>query len=171
MKPAVLNLFGVKLQRIFGKFESLLDERGQLADSAAFVAKNLLSVGGTDDDLGPGMGDAYFAARVSLLGQLAGEELIELGGEDTVGDKLINEGICGGSAQHSIFLQLYLSTLPLPIFLPSLSSELLRVSQKFGSIGAEQLPSDYEYSPSSSWRCSLLPFCMSKDGSLGSACC
>lgn len=41
-----------------------------------------------DDDLSPGVGHSDLAARVALVGQLAHEELGELGVEDTIGDGL-----------------------------------------------------------------------------------
>jgi len=41
-------------------------------------------VGCADDDVGDGGRDADLDARVALLGQLALEELVELGVEDTV---------------------------------------------------------------------------------------
>jgi hypothetical protein len=83
-----------------------LDERGELADAAALLAEDLLGVGGTDDDLrcaqsctflirfvrethlSASVGDADVTARVALLRELTGEELVELGVEDTVGHKL-----------------------------------------------------------------------------------
>jgi len=43
---------------------------------------------GPDDDLSPGVGNADFAARVSLVGELPHEELGQLGVEDTIGDGL-----------------------------------------------------------------------------------
>ena len=46
-----MNLLGVELERVFGELESLLDEGSQLTDAATLLAKNLLGVGGTDDDL------------------------------------------------------------------------------------------------------------------------
>ena len=45
-------------------------------------------MGGTDDDVGYGWGDADLDARVSLLSKLTLEELVELGVEDTVSDEL-----------------------------------------------------------------------------------
>jgi hypothetical protein len=61
-------------------------------------------VGGSDDDLGSGVGDSDLTSRVTLLGELSGadasdrvlsfspkyysQELSKLGLEDTVGDKL-----------------------------------------------------------------------------------
>ena len=47
---------------------------------------------GADDDVGDGGGDADLDARVSLLGELALEELVELGVEDTVSDELLALG-------------------------------------------------------------------------------
>ena len=38
--------------------------------------------------LGAGMGDPDIATRVTLLGQLAGEEIVQLGAKDTVSDEL-----------------------------------------------------------------------------------
>ena len=64
------------------------DEGGELAYPAALLAEDLLGVGGADDDVGDGRGDADLDAGVALLSQLALEELVELGVEDTVGDEL-----------------------------------------------------------------------------------
>jgi hypothetical protein len=88
VETAVLHLLGVELERVVGELESLLHERSELADAATLVTKNLLGVGGADDDLGAGVRNADLATRVSLLGELTSEELVELGGEDTVSDKL-----------------------------------------------------------------------------------
>lgn len=41
-----------------------------------------------DDDVGDSWGDANLDTRVTFLGQLALEELVELGVEDTVGHEL-----------------------------------------------------------------------------------
>lgn len=43
-------------------------------------------------DVGDGRGDADFDTRITLLGQLAGEELVQLGIENTVGDELATLG-------------------------------------------------------------------------------
>lgn len=87
-ETAVLDLGGVQRDRVLGELEALLDQRGQLADAAALLAENLLGLRGADDDVGDGRGDADFDAGVTLLGQLALEELVELGVEDTVSDEL-----------------------------------------------------------------------------------
>ena len=87
-ETAVLDLGGVEGDRVLGELEALLDEAGELTDATALLAENLLGVGGADDDVGDGRGDADFDARVALLGQLALEELVQLGVEDTVGDEL-----------------------------------------------------------------------------------
>ncbi len=88
VETTVLHLLGVELERVVGELESLLDESGELTDAATLVTENLLGVGGTDDDLGAGVGDTDLTSGVSLLGELTSEELVELGGEDTVSDKL-----------------------------------------------------------------------------------
>ena len=106
-ETAVLDLLGVELKRVIGELEALLDERGELADAATLLTEDLLGVGSADDDLkrergfivvlalpqrkthlSAGVGDTDVAARVTLLGELAGEEVIQLGAEDTVSDEL-----------------------------------------------------------------------------------
>lgn len=87
-ETAVLDLGGVEGDRVLGELEALLDERRQLADAAALLAEDFLGVRGADDDVGHGRRDAHLDARVALLGQLALEELVQLGIEDTVSDEL-----------------------------------------------------------------------------------
>lgn len=87
-ETAGLDLGGVEGDGVLGELESLLDERGELADAATLLTENLLGVGGADDDVGDGGSDADLDARVTLLSELALEELVELGVEDTVGDEL-----------------------------------------------------------------------------------
>ena len=43
---------------------------------------------GQDDDLCAGWGDAHLHTGVAILGELAGQELVQLGLEDPVGDEL-----------------------------------------------------------------------------------
>jgi hypothetical protein len=45
-----LNTLSVKLNGVLGELETLLDEGGQLADATTLLTKNVLGVGGTDDD-------------------------------------------------------------------------------------------------------------------------
>jgi hypothetical protein len=78
IKTTVLDLLGVKLDGSLGELEPLLNERGKLPDAASLLSENLLGVGGADDDLGAGVGDADLAARVTLRGEGASEELAEL---------------------------------------------------------------------------------------------
>ena len=87
-ETTVLDLGGVEGDGVLGELESLLDERGELANAAALLTENLLGVGGSDDDVGNGGGDADLDAGVTLLSELALEELVELGVEDTVSDEL-----------------------------------------------------------------------------------
>lgn len=87
-KTTVLDLGGVERDAVLGELEALLDQAGELADAATLLTEDLLGVGGTDNDVGDGGGDADFDAGVSLLGQLALEELVQLGVEHTVSDEL-----------------------------------------------------------------------------------
>ena len=83
-QTAVLDLGGIEGDGVVGELEALLDERGQLADAASLLAENLLCVRGPDDDVGDGGSDADLDARVTLLGQFALEEFVQLGIEDSV---------------------------------------------------------------------------------------
>lgn len=71
-KTAELDLLGVELERVLGELETLLDESLELADTASLVTEDILGVGGTDDNLGTGVGDTDFTARVTLGGELTG---------------------------------------------------------------------------------------------------
>jgi len=82
------DLFSVELDGSLGEAEPLLNDGGQFADSAALLAQNVLGSGGHDDDLGPGGGDSDLDAGVTIFGQLASQELVQLGFENAVGDKL-----------------------------------------------------------------------------------
>lgn len=70
-KTTELNLLGVELQSVLGELETLLNERLELTDPASLVTEDVLGVGGADDDLGTGVGNADLTARVTLLGELA----------------------------------------------------------------------------------------------------
>jgi len=87
-KAAVLDFLGIKLERVFGESEPFLYERRQLTNTTSLLAKNLLRVGSTDDNLGTGVGNTDFAARVSLLCELAGEEFTQFSFEYTIGHEL-----------------------------------------------------------------------------------
>jgi hypothetical protein len=101
-----LYFLSVKLKRVFGELETLLDECSQLPDAAALFTKDLLGVCGTDNDLtvmhlqdgkavqlilaylGAGVGDTDITSRVTLLGEFASEEFIEFSAEYTVSYEL-----------------------------------------------------------------------------------
>ncbi|RUP47290.1 hypothetical protein BC936DRAFT_145901 [Jimgerdemannia flammicorona] len=79
----------VQLDGVLGELEALLDEGGELADAAALLAEHILGVRGADDDLSTRRSHADLDARVALLRQLAGEELVQFGVEDTVGNLVV----------------------------------------------------------------------------------
>ena len=82
------DLLSVQLDRSLGEAEPLLNDSGQFADPAALLAQNVLGSGCHDDDLGPGGGDSDLDAGVTIFGQLASQELVQLGFENAVCDKL-----------------------------------------------------------------------------------
>lgn len=71
-KTSELDLLGVKLKTVLGELESLLDESLELTDTSSLVTKNLLGVGGSDDDLGSGVSHSDLTTGVALLGELSG---------------------------------------------------------------------------------------------------
>lgn len=131
VETTVLHLLGVELERSLGELESLLNKRRQLANAAALLAKDLLGVGGSDDDFSPGVSDTDFAARVSLFGKFTSEELVELGGKDTVSHELGSEASAKAqmnelplNAQHPIDVAQFL-TRPPSLFPSSLGSSMV----------------------------------------------
>ena len=94
-EATVLDLGGVKRDRVLGELKSLLDEGGELADAAALLAENLLRVGRADDDIGHSGGNTDLDTRVALFGELALKELVQLGIEDAVSDELSLLGAFG----------------------------------------------------------------------------
>lgn len=91
-----MNFGGVERDAVLGELEALLDEGGKLADPTALLAEDFLRVRGADDDVGHGGGDADFDARVAFFGQLALEELVQFGVEDSIGDELSPLGTVEG---------------------------------------------------------------------------
>jgi hypothetical protein len=49
-ETTVLDTFGIKFNSVLGKLETLLDKSGQFANTTTLLTKNVLSVGGTDDN-------------------------------------------------------------------------------------------------------------------------
>ena len=47
----MLDLLGVEFKGVLRELEALLDESSQFADATALLAKDLLSVGSTNNDL------------------------------------------------------------------------------------------------------------------------
>lgn len=87
-ETTVLDLGGVEGNAVLWELEALLDEGGKFANAASLLSENFLSVGCADDDVGDGWGDTDFDTGVSLLSQLALEELVQFGVENTIGDEL-----------------------------------------------------------------------------------
>ena len=87
-QPPGGHLLGVELYGSLGEVEALLHDGRELADAPALLAEHVLRARRHDDDLGAGGGDAHLHAGVAILGELAGEELVQLGLEDADGNKL-----------------------------------------------------------------------------------
>jgi hypothetical protein len=90
------DLLGVELKRVLGEFESFLNQGGEFADTATLFAEDLLSVGGTNDNLGTCVCYADFTARVTLFRKFASEEFAKFSTEDTIGDKFALLADVGG---------------------------------------------------------------------------
>ena len=87
-QPPGGHLLGVELDGSLWEVEALLYDGRELADAPALLAEHVLRARRHDDDLGAGGGDAHLHAGVAILGELAGEELVQLGLEDAVGNEL-----------------------------------------------------------------------------------
>jgi hypothetical protein len=87
-ETTILDLGGVEGDGVLGELESFLDQGGKFANSSSLLTENFLGVGCADDDIGDGGCDSDFDTRVSLLSQLALEELVQFCVEDTIGDEL-----------------------------------------------------------------------------------
>ena len=75
VEASVGDAVGEDLNGTLGEVESLLDDGGQLSDSLALLAKDILSAGGLDDDLDSGRGHADLKAGITILSELSGQEL------------------------------------------------------------------------------------------------
>ena len=71
-QTSVLDLLGVELQRVLGELEPLGDQSGQLSDPPTLLSEDILGVGGTDDNLGLGVGGSDLTSGVTLLSELTG---------------------------------------------------------------------------------------------------
>jgi len=91
-ETTVLDLSGVEGDGVLWELESLLDEGGKFADSSTLLSENFLGVCCADDDVGDCGCNSDLNTRVSLLSQLALEELVQLSEEDTIGHELASLG-------------------------------------------------------------------------------
>lgn len=114
-ETTVLDLGGVERDRVLRELEALLDERCELTDAATLLAENLLGVGGADDDVGDGRGNADLNAGVALLSELALEELVQLGVENAISDELSALGTVDRKEKQSASTPLLLFPKP-PLF-------------------------------------------------------
>lgn len=87
-KATVLHLLGEELNGSLGETETLLDHSGELADAATILSKDVLGTGSTDDDLGALRGNTDLNTCIALLAQATSKELVQLGIENTISDKL-----------------------------------------------------------------------------------
>jgi hypothetical protein len=104
-KSAVLDTFGVELDGSFGKGESLLNNRSKLTDAATILSQDVLGAGGANDNFGTVGCGANFDTSVTVFGQLASQQLVQLTVEHTIGDELALAGHTTSSRSHggSIF--------------------------------------------------------------------
>ena len=102
-----LHLLSIEFKCVLREFESFLDECGKLANTTTLLAKDFLSMCGTNDNLhtsrgqvdhslriagctylGTRMCDTDVATRVAFLGKFTGKKFVQFGAEDTVRDEL-----------------------------------------------------------------------------------
>jgi hypothetical protein len=79
-EAAVDDLLCVELHTVLTEVESLLHDGGELTDPAALLADHVLGACDTDDDLLAHRCHTDLDVGVSILGQLPGHHLIQLGG-------------------------------------------------------------------------------------------
>lgn len=87
-KTTVQHLLAIQLDGSGDESEALLDNGGELANAATLLSEDFLGASRADDDLVTSRGLADLAARVAILCELTGEQLVELCVEDSVGDEL-----------------------------------------------------------------------------------
>jgi len=83
-ETSVSDLLGVKVDGALSEGESLGDEGGELPDPDTLLTEDILSVGSSDDDLGLGVGNSDLTTGVTFSGELGGEEVVQLGLENTI---------------------------------------------------------------------------------------
>lgn len=83
-----IDALDVESNAALSVLEALLDASGELANTAALLAQDLLGLGGADHDLSAGGGDAGLDASEAILSKLALEELGELSVEHAVAHEL-----------------------------------------------------------------------------------
>ena len=76
------------LDSVVVEVETLLNDRGQFTNASSLLAQHLLGLGGQDDDLGTSWRHANLNTAVAIFGKLLGEEVVQLGLEDTSADEL-----------------------------------------------------------------------------------
>mmetsp|Transcript_33998 Transcript_33998/g.49269 ORF Transcript_33998/g.49269 Transcript_33998/m.49269 type:complete len:201 (-) Transcript_33998:91-693(-) len=86
-QTTVGNTFSVQLNGSISEVKTLLHNTGQFTDALSLLSKHILGTGGADDDLGTVRGGTNLNSGVSILSELAGEKLVKLGVEDSVGDE------------------------------------------------------------------------------------
>lgn len=82
------HLLGVQLNGVLGEAEPLLHDGGQFTDPPSLVTQDVLGAGGHDDDFGLGGSHTNFDTGVTIFGKFTSQELVQLGLEHAIGDKL-----------------------------------------------------------------------------------
>jgi hypothetical protein len=88
-ETSVIDSLGVELNRLIGETESSLDESGELSNSSTLLTKDTSSSGGSDDDLSSDWGNSNLNARVTILSEDAGQELVQFSVENAILDVLL----------------------------------------------------------------------------------
>lgn len=82
------DALGVQLDGTVAETETLLNDGGQLANAAALLSQNILGTSGADDHLSAlgSLADLY--SGISVVGELSGQKVVQLGVEQTVLNEL-----------------------------------------------------------------------------------
>lgn len=85
----ILDLDDIEFDGVLGVVETLLNQRGEFTDLTSINTQHFLGLGGLDTDFGLDGGLSDFNTGVTGSGQRLGQEGVEFGMEDTIGNEFL----------------------------------------------------------------------------------